>query len=51
MYSCMYIVVYALTITVFQNNGHWDCTTKVHPELEILYTTYQANKGKTIFEI
>ena len=45
MYACIYIVVCVLIITVFQNNEHWDCTAKVHPELEILYTAYQANKG------
>ena len=40
------MVVYTLATTVFQSNGHWDCTVSVHPELEALHAEYQVTRGK-----
>ena len=38
----MYTII---ILTVFQSNGHWDCTARVHPELETLYKEYEATEG------
>ena len=49
MYVCMY-VHHVLILTVFQSDSeHWDCTARVHPELESLYKEYKGTLKRMQF--